>query len=374
MKSHEDTHGQREKGGSVDTNCLFCDADRQIVRTVLSRGISRPSLACKRFDETASDRLHIALDIPPSSHPRPSFYFDSPLSFPSLVPFFTTTTTMADPSDILPPSLNLPPHLSAHKYFFVCTLTVAAWDTLVLSPRAWRLFRTKEWPALKIIFHILRFYMPIEFTIVGKPALSFASIHLAPQPRLLAQVSHSSIQSGPKTFVAFLRPIHFHSDDLSSRHARVSTSSSRSAPPSSSLCALPCTSSAFTLSTRRAGLFSLAWVVCLLFKSSSLPSVVVSSAVSFLSTLLSSTFPNLFLQQRPPCWMARVALPALSTIGPESTGFPLPCCTPPPSSLPSSAPSSPSPSSPSQNGSSCSVTVSTSTAYVSQVHRYFLIS
>ncbi|KAI0785233.1 hypothetical protein C8Q75DRAFT_723082 [Abortiporus biennis] len=74
---------------------------------------------------------------------------------------------MSDPSQLLPPSLNLPPHLSAHKYFFVCTLTVAAWDTLVLSPRAWRLFRTKEWPILKIIFHVLRFYMPIEFTIVG---------------------------------------------------------------------------------------------------------------------------------------------------------------------------------------------------------------
>ncbi|KAH8104517.1 hypothetical protein BXZ70DRAFT_888058 [Cristinia sonorae] len=74
---------------------------------------------------------------------------------------------MADPTSILPDSLNLPPHLSAHKYFFVCTLTVAAWDTLVLSPRAWRLFRTKEWPMLKILFHILRFYMPIEFTVVG---------------------------------------------------------------------------------------------------------------------------------------------------------------------------------------------------------------
>ncbi|KAI0075051.1 hypothetical protein K474DRAFT_1685471 [Panus rudis PR-1116 ss-1] len=67
----------------------------------------------------------------------------------------------------LPPSLDLPPHLSAHKYFFVCTLTVAAWDTLVLSPRAWRLLRTKEWPFLKIAFHFLRFFMPVEFTIVG---------------------------------------------------------------------------------------------------------------------------------------------------------------------------------------------------------------
>ncbi|KAJ3482768.1 hypothetical protein NLJ89_g12118 [Agrocybe chaxingu] len=41
---------------------------------------------------------------------------------------------MAAPVLQLPNSLNLPPHLSAHKYFLVCTLTVAAWDTLVLSP------------------------------------------------------------------------------------------------------------------------------------------------------------------------------------------------------------------------------------------------
>lgn len=67
----------------------------------------------------------------------------------------------------LPPSLDLPPHLSAHKYFFVCTLTVAAWDTLVLSPRAYRLLRTKEWPVLKIAFHFLRLFMPIEFTVAG---------------------------------------------------------------------------------------------------------------------------------------------------------------------------------------------------------------
>ncbi|KAF9497651.1 hypothetical protein BDN71DRAFT_1444458 [Pleurotus eryngii] len=67
----------------------------------------------------------------------------------------------------LPDSLNLPSHLSAHKYFFVCTLTVAAWDTLVLSPRTWRLFRSEGWPLLKIIFHFLRIFMPVEFTIVG---------------------------------------------------------------------------------------------------------------------------------------------------------------------------------------------------------------
>ncbi|EKM51479.1 uncharacterized protein PHACADRAFT_261628 [Phanerochaete carnosa HHB-10118-sp] len=74
---------------------------------------------------------------------------------------------MSDPSQELPPSLNLPAHLSAHKYFFVCTLTVAAWDTLVLSPRSWRLLRTKEWPFLKIAYHFLRVFMPLEFTVVG---------------------------------------------------------------------------------------------------------------------------------------------------------------------------------------------------------------
>jgi hypothetical protein len=67
----------------------------------------------------------------------------------------------------LPNSLNLPPHLSAQKYFFVCTLTVAAWDTLVLSPRTWRLLKTPGWPALKVLFHFLRIFMPIEFVIVA---------------------------------------------------------------------------------------------------------------------------------------------------------------------------------------------------------------
>jgi hypothetical protein len=67
----------------------------------------------------------------------------------------------------LPNSLNLPPHLSAHKYFLVCTLTVAAWDTLVLSPRTWRLFKQPGWPALKIIFNFLRLFMPAEFIVVA---------------------------------------------------------------------------------------------------------------------------------------------------------------------------------------------------------------
>ncbi|KAF8270840.1 hypothetical protein EI94DRAFT_1784594 [Lactarius quietus] len=69
--------------------------------------------------------------------------------------------------DNLPNSLRLPPRLSAHKYFFVCTLTVAAWDTLVLSPRSWTLFRAEGWPALKTIFFFLRIFMPAEFVVVG---------------------------------------------------------------------------------------------------------------------------------------------------------------------------------------------------------------
>ncbi|KAJ7134574.1 hypothetical protein C8R44DRAFT_697199 [Mycena epipterygia] len=67
----------------------------------------------------------------------------------------------------LPNSLNLSPHLSAHKYFLVCTLTVAAWDTLVLSPRTWRLMRTGEWPVLKVLFHFMRVFMPVEFAVVA---------------------------------------------------------------------------------------------------------------------------------------------------------------------------------------------------------------
>ncbi|KAF5369255.1 hypothetical protein D9758_002633 [Tetrapyrgos nigripes] len=67
----------------------------------------------------------------------------------------------------LPHSLDLPPHLSAHKYFLVCTLTVAAWDTLVLSPRTWRLFKSPGWPVLKVLFHFMRIFMPVEFTIVA---------------------------------------------------------------------------------------------------------------------------------------------------------------------------------------------------------------
>lgn len=67
----------------------------------------------------------------------------------------------------LPNELNLSPHLSAHKYFLVCTLTVAAWDTLVVSPRALRLWKMPGWPELKVLFHFLQVWMPAEFIVVG---------------------------------------------------------------------------------------------------------------------------------------------------------------------------------------------------------------
>ena len=109
----------------------------------------------------------------------------------------TSDGGIPDLSEILPPYLNLPPHLSAHKYFFVCTLTVAAWDTLVLSPRTWRLLRTKEWPPLKILFHFLRLFMPIEFTIVGasfSQSNSLSSLLM----RVSIQASHSLTPNGHK--------------------------------------------------------------------------------------------------------------------------------------------------------------------------------
>lgn len=80
-------------------------------------------------------------------------------------------------SPVLPPSLDLSPHLSAHKYFFVCTLTVAAWDTLVLSPRAWKLARQEGRPPLKLLFHFLQWFMPLEFIAVGQSTLQSYACH-----------------------------------------------------------------------------------------------------------------------------------------------------------------------------------------------------
>ncbi|KZT73821.1 hypothetical protein DAEQUDRAFT_683357 [Daedalea quercina L-15889] len=79
----------------------------------------------------------------------------------------TNSSSSGNDTVQLPPSLDLPPHLSAQKYFFVCTLTVAAWDVLVLTPRTWRLMKSRGWPLLKLIYYFLRLYVPIEFTIVG---------------------------------------------------------------------------------------------------------------------------------------------------------------------------------------------------------------
>ncbi|KAJ7101370.1 hypothetical protein B0H15DRAFT_815847 [Mycena belliarum] len=67
----------------------------------------------------------------------------------------------------LPNSLLMSPHLIAHKYIFVCSLTVAAWDTLVLSRRTLRLMRTGEWSILKVLSYFLRALMPIEFALVA---------------------------------------------------------------------------------------------------------------------------------------------------------------------------------------------------------------
>ncbi|EGN97998.1 hypothetical protein SERLA73DRAFT_182817 [Serpula lacrymans var. lacrymans S7.3] len=68
----------------------------------------------------------------------------------------------------LPAYLDLPPHLSAHKYFYVCTLTVLAWDTLVLTPRSYKLWRiTKGWPALKWMYYFLQWFVLIDFIPTG---------------------------------------------------------------------------------------------------------------------------------------------------------------------------------------------------------------
>lgn len=134
------------------------------------------------------------------------FLFISPISLPAIYPFppclssspplsslsFIVTMSDGNSSDpdsitnLLPPSLNLPAHLSAQKYFFVCTLTVAAWDTLVLSPRTWRLLKTPEWPLLKMIFFFLRVFMPVEFTIVGtlQPPYVSHGYSINPRPRV----------------------------------------------------------------------------------------------------------------------------------------------------------------------------------------------
>jgi len=71
------------------------------------------------------------------------------------------------PTVELPASLNLPPHLSAQKYFFVCTLTVLAWDALVLTPRSYKLGRLPKWPALKFMYYFLQFWVLADFIVTG---------------------------------------------------------------------------------------------------------------------------------------------------------------------------------------------------------------
>lgn len=72
----------------------------------------------------------------------------------------------------LPASLDLSPHLSAQKYFYVCTLTVLAWDTLVLTPRSYRLSRSKAWPALKALYYFLQVWVLIDFVVTGMCSLA----------------------------------------------------------------------------------------------------------------------------------------------------------------------------------------------------------
>jgi hypothetical protein len=100
--------------------------------------------------------------------------------------------------DLLPSSLRLPPHLSAHKYFFVCTLTVAAWDTLVLSPRSFKLLKSEGWPVLKVIFCFLRILMPAEFIVVG---MSQFSCSVSQQTDSLVCIGIAFFDSGWSTSV-----------------------------------------------------------------------------------------------------------------------------------------------------------------------------
>ncbi|KAG2135080.1 hypothetical protein BD769DRAFT_1627141 [Suillus cothurnatus] len=84
------------------------------------------------------------------------------LFLPSIRPCRRTRQT----TPTLPPSLDLPPHLSAQKYFFVCTLTVLAWDALVLTPRSYRLGRLPKWPALKFMYYFMQFWVLADFRCV----------------------------------------------------------------------------------------------------------------------------------------------------------------------------------------------------------------
>ncbi|KAH7910494.1 hypothetical protein BJ138DRAFT_1114048 [Hygrophoropsis aurantiaca] len=79
----------------------------------------------------------------------------------------SNSSSGAAPALQLPNSLNLPAHLSAQKYFFVCTLTVLAWDTLVLTPRSYKLARISGWPALKAMYYFLQIWVLADFVVTG---------------------------------------------------------------------------------------------------------------------------------------------------------------------------------------------------------------
>ncbi|OAX31700.1 hypothetical protein K503DRAFT_852255 [Rhizopogon vinicolor AM-OR11-026] len=78
-----------------------------------------------------------------------------------------SSNSTSSPSISLPPSLDLPSHLSAQKYFFVCTLTVLAWDALVLTPRSYKLGRQSKWPALKFMYYFMQFWVLADFIVTG---------------------------------------------------------------------------------------------------------------------------------------------------------------------------------------------------------------
>lgn len=165
----------------------------------------------------------------------------------------------------LPPSLDLPPHLSAQKYFFVCTLTVAAWDVLVLTPRTWRLMKQQGWPLLKLIYYFLRLYVPAEFTIVGAYADHCALDQLLNVRRRCRILRHRVVAGG--TWYRPRLPAGAVANRLYS-NARSSSSSSPSALPSCLLSRPSSMSTASTPYTRRAGLFSMVWAASTPYRSS----------------------------------------------------------------------------------------------------------
>jgi hypothetical protein len=144
---------------------------------------------------------------------------------PNYAPLPHTTMSGNSSAPALPPSLALPPHLSAQKYFFVCTLTIAAWDALVLSPRAWRLLKTPGWPPLKLVFHALRFLLVVELVATGERAAArrFSSVLMRGRRCVLRHGLHRGGESRPRCS-ALVHPL----TPRRRRCAAASTCSSRS--------------------------------------------------------------------------------------------------------------------------------------------------